>query len=338
MHPAQMELNLTFTETAERTPAAGRPPGIRSAQGKAVLLMAYGSPRSRAEILPYYTHMRRGRPPAPAALAELERRYAAIGGRSPLQEITERQAEALERELRRRDGAEWQVVVGMKHSPPFLEDAVSQLQADGVALAVGLVLAPHFSHMSIGEYVSRARAAQAKLPRRLDLRFVTDWHLDPGYLGWLCDRVQEQLTQVDAPRGEALVIFTAHSLPARLKEMGDPYPGQLAETAAAVAQRAQLPNWTTAWQSVAQTGEPWLGPELLDVVRNAAARGTRQFVVCACGFTADHLEILYDLDVEAQAEAARLKVQLTRTPMPNARSDFADVLATLVQAQITTTP
>lgn len=330
---------MTSTEASEREHATAGSSGVNSPHATAVLLMAYGSPRTRAEILPYYTHMRGGRPPRPDALAELERRYDAIGGSSPLQEITRSQAEALKRELRRRDGEEWRVVVGMKHSAPFLEDAVGQLVEQGVASAVGLVLAPHFSQMSVGEYVQRAESAVAGQSRPLQLRFVTDWHLDPGYVRWLADRVREQLAQDAPPRVEpALVIFTAHSLPARLQDMGDPYPGQLAETATAVAHQAGLANWTTAWQSVAKTGEPWLGPELLEVIQEAAAGGTTDFLVCACGFTADHLEILYDLDVEAQAEAARLGVRISRTPMPNARPDFVAILAGLVQAGISAKP
>jgi ferrochelatase len=330
---------LTSTEASQSARAGADALSLDGSPAKAVLLMAYGSPRSRAEILPYYTHMRGGRTPSPEALAELERRYDAIGGSSPLQEITRSQAEALESELRRRDGDNWRVVVGMKHSAPFLEDAVAQLVAEGVDSAVGLVLAPHFSQMSIGEYVSRAESALSGRPSQLRLRFVTDWHLDPGYIDWLADRIRERLTQLAQPGpDQPLVIFTAHSLPARLKELGDPYPGQLAETAAAAARQAGLSNWTTAWQSVAKTGEPWLGPELLEVVRKAAADGTTDFVVCACGFTADHLEILYDLDVEAQAEANRLGVRISRTPMPNARPEFVAVLAELVQAGITATP
>ena len=327
---------MTSTAKQERNPATGSVTAARPASrtAKAVLLMAYGSPRSRSEILPYYSHMRGGRPPHPEALAELQRRYDAIGGSSPLQEITRAQAQALQLELERRAGAPWNVVVGMKHSPPFLEEAVGQLADGGTTTAVGLVLAPHFSAMSVGEYVARAEAAASQRSSQLRLQFVTDWHLDPGYVGWLAARVQEQLAAVRPHSRQPLVIFTAHSLPARLKEMGDPYPGQLGETAAAVAWEADLPDWTIAWQSVAKTGEPWLGPELLEVVRGAAASGTTDFVVCACGFTADHLEILYDLDIEAQAEAGRLGVRLARTPMPNASADFAAVLADLVLARI----
>jgi ferrochelatase len=301
--------------------------------------MAYGSPRDRSEIRAYYTHMRGGREPQPQALAELERRYQAIGGSSPLQEITRAQAQALRQELQRREGAHWRVTVGMKHSHPFIEEAVDELTAEGTTEAIGLVLAPHFSSMSVGEYVSRAESAAAKHARPMRLRFVTDWHMEPGYVRWLAARVREVLADRSAGSdGASQVIFTAHSLPASLKEMGDPYPGQLLETATAVAEEAQLPNWKIAWQSVAKTGVPWLGPELLDVVRESAASGTREFVVCACGFTADHLEILYDLDIEARAEAARLGVRLFRTPMPNASPDFVAVLADLVQAGIAAAP
>ena len=330
-------MNSTAASAGERANTDAPDPGALRA--RAVLLMAYGSPPTREEILPYYTHMRGGRPPSAEALAELVRRYDAIGGSSPLQEITRAQAESLELELRRRAGSDWRVVVGMKHSAPFLEDAVRQLMADGVTSAVGLVLAPHFSQMSVGQYVSRAESALAGGGSQLQFRFVTDWHLDPGYVSWLAERVREQLaTSPWSASNPALVVFTAHSLPARLKEMGDPYPDQLAETAAAVARQAGLVHWTSAWQSVAKTGEPWLGPELLEVVREAAASGTNNFVVCPCGFTADHLEILYDLDLEAQTEAARLGVRLVRTPMPNARPDFVAILADLVQAGITANP
>ena len=181
---------MTSNKAFDRNVAASTvtAPGPPGSGAKAVLLMAYGSPHTRAEILPYYTHMRRGRPPSPEALAELERRYDAIGGSSPLPEITRSQANALQRELQRREGAAWRVVVGMKHSSPFLEDAVGQLMEAGVTSAVGLVMAPHFSTMSVGEYVERAENTLAQRPSRLSLRFVTDWHLDPGYVGWLAER------------------------------------------------------------------------------------------------------------------------------------------------------
>jgi ferrochelatase len=332
---------LTSTTASERDPQSALEISVGDSgqASRAVLLMAYGSPRERSEILPYYTHMRSGREPHPQALAELERRYQAIGGSSPLQEITRAQAEALRQELQRREGAEWRVAVGMKHSHPFIEEAVDELTTEGATDVVGLVLAPHFSVMSVGEYVSRALSAAAQHASPVRLRFVTDWHTDAGYVRWLAARVREVLAQSPGvPGAPTQVIFTAHCLPASLKERGDPYPDQLLETATLVAEEAQLSNWTTAWQSVAKTGEPWLGPELLDVLRESTASGTTEFLVCACGFTADHLEILYDLDIEAQAEAARLGVRLSRTPMPNASADFVAVLADLVQSGIAATP
>ena len=303
---------------------------------KAVLLMAYGSPRDRDQILPYYTHMRGGRTPSTEAMAELESRYEAIGGYSPLTEITMAQAAGLSQLLRSEDGPSWEVVVGMKHTAPFVEDAVRQISAFGIERAVGVVLAPHYSVMSTAGYVERARAAVKETGAKLQLSFIEDWHLEPGYISWLAARVQVRLRELarNASR-PPLVIFTAHSLPARLREMGDPYPDQLGETAAAVANQLGLENWTTAWQSVAQSaGEPWLGPELIEVVRQAAASGTREFVVCACGFVADHLEILFDLDVEAQEEASRLGVTIVRTTMPNADPDFLEVLAGIARQGI----
>jgi ferrochelatase len=303
---------LTTIEASERDPRTG-PADSGEDDGRAartVPLSAYGSARSSDEILPYYTHVRGGRRPSPEALSELEH------------------------ELQRREGSGWRVVVGVKHSYPFIEDAMGQLIEDGDREVVGLVLAPHFSVMSIGEYADRAQRADGEADGPLQLRFVPDWHLASGYLAWLGSPVQEELEAIPMKgRSAALVVFTAHSLPARLREMGDPYPDHLGETAARVSKLVGLPRWTTAWQSVAKTGEPWLGPELLEVVREAAAAGTTDFVVCACAFTADHLEVLYDLDIEAQAETQRIGVRISRTPMPNADPASMAILAKVVQAQ-----
>ncbi|MDA8329650.1 MAG: ferrochelatase [Candidatus Dormibacteraeota bacterium] len=303
----------------------------------AVLLMAYGSPRDKADILPYYTHMRGGRTPSPEAMAELEARYQAIGGHSPLTEITFAQAQRLQEVLGASGGIGAQVAVGMKHNHPFLEEAVAELARQGVTSVVAMVLAPHYSVMSVAGYVERVKAAAEPFADQLSLRFVEDWHLHPGYVAWLARQVGARLDALGSERAsQALVIFTAHSLPARLRDMGDPYPDQLGETAAAVAAALDLPNWTTGWQSVAQSaGEPWLGPELLDVVRGETAKGRRDFVVCACGFVADHLEVLFDLDVEAQQEAERLGVTIVRTAMPNDDESFVrEVLAELVTSNM----
>jgi len=303
----------------------------------AVLLMAYGSPRDQADILPYYTHMRGGRTPGAEAMAELEARYQAIGGHSPLTEITVAQAQRLQEVLNAPGQTLVRVAVGMKHNHPFLEEAVAELAGQGVTRIVAMVLAPHYSVMSVAGYVERVRAAAEPFADRLRVSFIEDWHLHPGYVRWLARQVEARLAAMGSERAsQALVIFTAHSLPARLRDMGDPYPDQLGETAGAVAKAMDLPNWTTGWQSVAQSaGEPWLGPELLEVVRQEAAQGRKDFVVCACGFVADHLEVLFDLDVEAQQEARNLGVAIVRTAMPNDDESFVrDVLAELVTSTL----
>lgn len=300
---------------------------------KAVLLMAYGSPKNHEEILPYYTHMRGGRTPSPEALAGLQARYAAIGGHSPLAEITIAQADGLRRTLNSGEDRPWAVYVGMKHSHPFIEDAVREMAEHGVKQAIGIVLAPHYSVMSIAEYLKRASRTAQETPGAPQLTFVEAWHLHPGYISWLAGQVRAELAKLGKQRSQrALTIFTAHSLPARLREMGDPYPDQLGETAAAVAAELGLGNWTTGWQSMAQTaGEPWLGPDLLEVVRSEKAKGTSDFVVCACGFVADHLEVLFDLDVEAKREASELGITIARTAMPNADPQFLEVLSDLAR-------
>ena len=280
---------------------------------RGVLVMAYGTPATPADIEAYYTHVRRGRPPAPEQLAELQGRYAAIGGTSPLLERTRAQAAGLAAAL----GDEWVVELGMKHAPPFIEDGMRALAEAGVDAdrVVGLVLAPHYSRLSVGEYAARATGA----------RVVESWHLAPGYVELLARFVDEVAT----PDSE--VVFTAHSLPARILDEGDPYPVQLRETAAAVAERAGVSRWSVGWQSAGRTPEPWIGPDILDVLRDRAARGAQHVVVCPAGFVSDHLEVLYDLDVEASALAGALGVGFARTGMPNDDPQFCATLADVVR-------
>ncbi|MCA1692217.1 MAG: ferrochelatase [Actinobacteria bacterium] len=290
------------------------------------MAMAYGTPATPDEIEPYYLHIRRGRPPTPEQLADLKRRYDAIGGTSPLLERTQSQAAGLEEAL----GDGWLVRLGMKHAPTFVEDGVRALAEAGVERVVGLVLAPHFSRLSVGEYAARAYAAAADCG--IDLVMVESWHLEPGYLDLLAGFVGEAVAgmgDVDSDRVE--VVFTAHSLPERILAENDPYPRQLRETAEAVAQRARLERWSVGWQSAGRTSEPWMAPDILDVLRSRAASGVGAVVVCACGFVSDHLEVLYDLDVEAKAEAERLGIGFARTRMPNDHPAFCASLASLVQ-------
>jgi ferrochelatase len=285
--------------------------------------MAYGTPATPDDIEAYYTHVRRGRPPAPEQLDELRGRYEAIGGTSPLLERTEEQRAGVAAAL----GDGYLVGLGMKHAPPFLEDGVAALAAAGVERIVGVVLAPHYSALSVGEYASRAATAAAAAG--VDLHMVESWHLAPGYIDLLAGFVRDAVARLDVDPVE--VVFTAHSLPERILAMGDPYPDQLAETAAAVAERAGIARWSVGWQSAGRTPEPWIGPDLLSVLPMLVGAGAAGAVVCACGFVSDHLEVLYDLDVEARDEAARLGLAFTRTPSPNADPAFCATLARVVR-------
>jgi ferrochelatase len=217
----------------------------------------------------------------------------------------------------------------MKHAPPFLEDGAAALAGAGVERTVGLVLAPHYSRLSVGEYAERAGAAAAT--HGLDLAMVESWHVEPGYLDLLAGFAKEALAGLDG--GEPVeVVFTAHSLPSRILDDGDPYPAQLRETAEAVASRAGVKRWSVGWQSAGRTPEPWIGPDILDVLRSRPAEGVAGVVVCPAGFVSDHLEVLYDLDVEAAALARQLGLGFARTRMPNDHPDLCAALAEVVRS------
>ena len=293
-----------------------------------LLVMAYGTASGPDDVEAYYTHIRRGSPPPPELLEELRRRYEAIGGRSPLMEITTAQMRALAVELERRWRRPVAPALGQKHAAPFVEDGVTALREAGVRRAVGIVLAPHYSSFSIEQYVARAQAAAGDGP---SFTFVEDWHLAAGYVEWVARAVGRALATLPAD-SDPEVIFTAHSLPARIVAAGDPYAEQLAETAAAVADAAGLRSWTTAWQSAGRTGDEWLAPDVLDVMRARAHAGARAIVVCPCGFVSDHLEVLYDIDVDCAALAERLGIGFARTPSPNADPAFIAAVADVVES------
>jgi protoporphyrin/coproporphyrin ferrochelatase len=300
--------------------------------GVGVIAMAYGTPATPADVEPYYTHIRHGRPPSCELLAELRERYRAIGGRSPLREITYAQAAGLRAVLHAAGHDDVTVVVGMKHSPPFVEDAVGDLVGAGVERVVGLVLAPHYSSMSVGEYAQRAAAA---LGEGRSLALVRSWATAPGYIDWLADAVRGALTRLGAAASGAEVVFTAHSLPKRILAAGDPYPGELRATAKAVARAAGLARWSIAWQSAGRTADPWIGPDILEVLPQIAATGASGVVVCPAGFVADHLEVLYDLDIEAADAARELDLPFARTASPNADPRLAATLAGIVTPLVT---
>ena len=299
---------------------------------RGVLVMAYGTPRDLDDVERYYTDIRRGSPPPPELLEELSDRYRAIGGKSPLLEITNAQVSGLEERL-----DEVKAYLGQKHSAPFIPDAVAAMAADGIEEAVGLVLAPHFSSMSVGDYARRARSGAERASWAGRLEMVESWHVEPGYVSLLTERVRAAIaTLPPALQSEALVVFSAHSLPERILKDDDPYADQLRETAEAVAASIPLPRWRTGWQSAGRTADPWLGPDILEIVEKEAADGTSAIVVCPCGFVADHLEVLYDLDIEATKAAAERGIELTRTRSPNADPEFLDVLATVVKHSFAT--
>jgi ferrochelatase len=278
----------------------------------AVILMAYGSPERAEDIPAYFSDIRGGRPVRPEAVAELAERYRRIGG-SPLNEITEAQRVALERELG------LPVHVGMKHWEPWIADAVERALAGGAERLVGVVLAPHYSRLSIGGYRQRLERA---LAGRAELVFVESWHDHGPYLDALADRIRGT---------DAHVVFTAHSLPERILAEGDPYRDQLLETSRLVAERAGVERWSFAFQSESPTGEPWLGPDILVELEILHAGGVRKVLVAPVGFVCDHLEILWDLDVEARETAAKLGLDLDRIESLNADPAFVRGLADLVK-------
>ena len=282
----------------------------------AVILMAYGSPTTVDDVPAYLADIREGRPVSKEAIEELTERYRRIGGRSPLDEITESQRAGLERELG------LPVLVGMKHWRPRIADAVEAALAGGVETIVGLVLAPHYSRLSIVGYRERLEDA---LRDRAELIFVESWHVHDPFLEVLAERV----------RGfDGHVVFTAHSLPERILRDGDPYRDQLLETSRLVAERAAIADWSFAFQSASATGEPWLGPDILEELDRLAENGVRRVLACPVGFVSDHLEILWDLDVEARERAAELGVELDRVESLNDDPAFLRALAGLVRQRL----
>jgi ferrochelatase len=314
-----------------------------SATRTAVLLMAYGTPRHPDEIEPYYTDIRRGRPPTPEALADLVARYAAIGGVSPLATLTEAQRDALQVALDDAAPGRFRVALGLKHADPKVEVAARELADAGVDTIVGLVLAPHYSSYSIGQYLERTRQGAVEAGGSTRVIGIDSWALEPAFITFLADDLRERLVAMrERTSGTVRVLFTAHSLPERIIAAGDPYPDELRSTAEAVAGQLGLvegSDWQIAWQSAGRTPEPWIGPDILAVIdelgthnSDAADRGTvAGVIVCACGFVADHLEVLYDLDIEAAARAETHGLAFDRTACVN---DDPTIMAALAQRVI----
>ena len=281
----------------------------------AVVLMAYGSPERLDDVPAYYADIRGGRPIAPEQLEDLVERYRRLGieDSNPLNAITERTRDALECQLG------LPVFTGMKHWTPRIADAADAALAGGAQILVGLVLAPHYSRLSIAGY---ERLLADAVDGRAEIRFVTSWHDDDGLISFLADRI----------RGTgAHVVFTAHSLPARILDEGDPYADQLLETSRLVARAAGVDEWSFSYQSESPTGEPWLQPDIVDHITALQAQGVTDVLVCPVGFVSDHLEIRWDLDTEAQERADELGMHLSRIEMPNDDPRFVSALARIVR-------
>ncbi len=289
-----------------------------------VLLMAHGTPPSTDEIAAFYTRIRRGRPPDPAQLEELQGRYQAIGGVSPLAERTRAQVDAVRAVLERRAPGRYDVSFGAKHTDPLIEAAAAELGAAGHDRVIGLVLTPHGSSLGSQEYLDRA----AKELGPTSFVAIGPWYAEPALVELLADRVTAALGTVT---GRRRVLFTAHSLPERIRRTGDTYPDQLADSARLVATAAGLGEWEVAWQSAGRTPEPWIGPDVRDEVRRLGAEGaTEAVVLCPIGFVSDHLEVLYDLDVEVAGIAAESGLAYARTESLNDDPVFVGVLADLI--------
>jgi protoporphyrin/coproporphyrin ferrochelatase len=284
----------------------------------AVILMAYGSPERVADVPAYYADIRGGRPIAPEHLDDLVARYRSLGieDANPLNAITEATRAALEAELG------LPVFTGMKHWTPRIAEAVDAALAGGASRLVGLVLAPHYSRLSIAGYRTLLDDAAAG---RAEVVFVESWHDDPGFVALLADRIRDT---------DAHVVFTAHSLPARILDEGDPYKDQLLETARLVADSAGVEDWSFSFQSESPTGEPWLGPDILDHLEVLSTHGVEDVLVCPVGFVSDHLEIRWDIDHEAIDKARELGLRLDRIEMPNDDPRFVRALAGIVQGAL----
>lgn len=300
---------------------------------KGVLLMAYGTPRNLDEVEPYYRDILGGRSPSPEAVEELTERYRMVGGKTPLLEITRDVAELLGKRLNNGTGEDqWRVYIGMKHWFPYIAEAIGDIVEDGVDELVAIPLAPHYSKMSIAGYEQLVENGLQSQDSSPPTRFVESWHGNPRFIELIAQRVRDGLARFDVDASEVEIMFTAHSLPARILEYGDPYPQELMNSAGAVARAAEVESWRFAYQSAGMTGIPWLGPDILDSIEEVSSDGGKNILVVPFGFVCDHLEILFDVDIEAIEKAEELGVNLARIEMPNDSPEFIDTLYDLVTA------
>lgn len=297
-----------------------------------ILLMSYGAAQNRDDLLRYYTHIRHGNPPTAEQLRDLTNRYDAIGGQSPLTAITERQAQGLQALLDAQEPGKFRVFLGLKHSPPFIADGVAAMAQEHIDHFVALVLAPHYSSMSVGDYFGDVATALQSQNSSMRWTGIKSWHLEPGLIKLLATRVASAQARFSGLEAQDLVVvFTAHSLPQRILREGEPYPSQLRETGEMVAEQAGITRYIYSWQSAGRTREPWMGPDILETVAALHEEGLNHVLICPVGFVSDHLEVLYDLDVQCQNLAGRLRMHMERTASFNDDPAFLQVLSALVR-------
>lgn len=291
-----------------------------------VLLMAYGGPDKLQDIPAYLLDVRGGRPTSQEIIDEITGNYRKIGGRSPILELTQAQADAVQQKL----GSQYKVYIGMRHWTPWIRDAVAQMAEDGIREGVAMVLAPHYSEMSIARYYQKLDEALAEMDNPIHFERVESYHDHPRLIDALARRVRDGLK--DMPPSTH-VIFSAHSLPVRIIEQGDPYDAQLKETAALVAKQAGLSEdqWSFCYQSEGKSPEPWLGPDICDHINALADAGHKYLLSVVIGFVCDHVEVLFDIDIEAQAVAQKRGVRLERAPALNDDPAFIDALVDLIR-------
>jgi protoporphyrin/coproporphyrin ferrochelatase len=302
-----------------------------------LLVMAYGTPYQVDDIERYYTHIRHGRKPTAEMLEDLRNRYESIGGLSPLAKVTNEQAKKLEEHLNQiQDEIEFKMYLGLKHIEPFIEDAVKQMHNDGIEEAVSIVLAPHFSTFSIKSYNGRA-AEEAEKLGGLKITSIDSWYDEPKFISHWVKKVKDIYQQMPQEEKEnAMLIVSAHSLPEKILQFGDPYPNQLKETADLIAEYAGVDKYEIGWQSAGNTPEPWLGPDVQDLTRELAKEHQyKAFVYVPVGFVCEHLEVLYDNDYECKVVTDEVGASYYRPKMPNADPEFIDALATVVLKKLT---
>ena len=303
-------------------------------QKKAILLMAYGTPEKEEDIEPYFTHIRHGKKPSEEELKDLKSRYKLIGAKSPLYAITNSTAQKLSQKLREM-GSDASVYIGMKHWHPFISETFEKISSDGVTDLTAVALAPHYSKMSVGSYQDSVNAANSEHGNKVNVSFVDSWHLNDVFIDRWRERISKACSEKfrGAKRDDIYFMFTAHSLPQRILTWKDPYKDQLIETSSRLALDLDLKDEQHgfAFQSAGHTSEPWLGPDILDKIPEVQKSGWNQILVAPIGFVSDHLEILYDIDIEAKKLSEKLGVHLERTNSFNDSDDFIEILLSVAK-------